>query len=908
LSIKYLLNYSFYNTLNDIFFIQRGFWPCTLADVGDGSEAESCLVASSFCDKGTFFFFPVLSVSSCNYNPIEEYHTDACSFFSPQAARGAGRLLTGVYKDPSSCFGVPPGGPQDDQGLLIPLNTVIQCLQKIRLPEEFAVRSVEAYRDAFAAGYGYYYYNNDPLDSDPLANPLGWEIYNGTSGGQVNYEKAFNDLISDIKKNGADGMLAFKISDIITRARDAHSDQVSWEMGTLSLVRGDDGPTVWLNLDKPEGSSEVRVIANVVGTNGTGVAETKVVSTINGQDPLKFLIDLTSNPALGVASQFRSPGVRMNVFLGFQRTDNDLVRWKNLRSAGDVTKLPPTLKFEYDDGSSSLWGFTITVPENLAFLPVTELEVYLSSPAGGKQGPLALYTNMVENRPAPAGRREMIRRFDIESRDYYILPGQKDSDVNILGFTIFKDSQEKPPATFSGYTVVNGDTMVWKLPTFNVPNNFDDVINFWNVMVTEAQEKDIKKLIIDISDNSGGSIRNAYTAVGLLYPDAPYEDVVHWYTTRISDVMLTLGSETLPAFQSIMDALTTEANIDTLLSFMNETSTEDVVDVLTSVLQVLTNAGSLAISTGNCDAPDFGVNSIASCLNNGGNDRNWINVNYTSMSGVLRTAAALLNSDAGVTDGFDEQNAGIFVSFLNSIKTAINRPSNCLNDTCPTQITKQGGVKVLSSDYFKSPAMEETVLKQVRKLSRGNPFESYALLSNANIVGSAANIFESALRHISRKHSATMPKTTAVSLGCLGEASQCDMTSFQGQIAMGNKFVGSLYAMYGVLSALEQFLNVLPKSVVSELDGISQRDIKDYDKAVNTFLDVLPKPPAISNSLPQYNSLPIYSLEITRETIPQEFFNRPPDEYLAYWPAPKTTSFENQQPLPVVYEKLQQFF
>lgn len=505
----------------------------------------------------------------------------------------------------------------------------------------------------------------------------------------------------------------------------------------------------------------------------------------------------------------------------------------------------------------------------------------------------------------------MIRHYDIESRDYFIFPREKDSDFNILGFTIFKDSEEEPPATFSGYTVVNGDTMVWKLPTFDVPNNIiDDVINFWNVMVTEAREKDIKKLIIDISDNSGGKIANAYTAVGLLYPDAPYEDVVHWYTTRISDVMLTLGSKTLPAFQSMMEALTTEANIDTLLSFMNETSTEDVVDVLTSVLQVLSNAGSLAISTANCDAPDFSVYSIASCLNNGGNDEHWINVNYTSMSGVLRTAEALLNSDVGVTDGFDEQDAGMFVSFLNGIKTAINRPNFCsgFNDTCKTQITRQGGVKVLSSEYFRSLGMEENDLKMVHELSRGNPFESYVLLSNANIVGSAANIFESSLRHISRKYSATMPKTTAVSLGCLGEASQCDMTSFQGQIAGGNEFVGSLYAMYGVFSALEQFLNALPKSVVSEFDGISQRDIKDYDKAVNTFLDELPKPPAISMILPQYNSLPIYSLEITRETIPQEFFNRPPDEYLAYWPAPNSMSFKNQQSLPVVYEQLQQFF
>lgn len=74
--------------------------------------------------------------------------------------------------------------------------------------------------------------------------------------------------------------------------------------GHAESCEGRRRPAVWLNLDKPEGSSEVRVIANVVGTNGTGVAETKVVSTINGQDPLSFLTNLTSNPSLGATSQF----------------------------------------------------------------------------------------------------------------------------------------------------------------------------------------------------------------------------------------------------------------------------------------------------------------------------------------------------------------------------------------------------------------------------------------------------------------------------------------------------------------------------------------------------------------------------------------------------------------------------
>ena len=134
------------------------------------------------------------------------------------------------------------------------------------------------------------------------------------------------------------------------------------------------------------------------------------------------------------------------------------------------------------------------------------------------------------------------------------------------------------------------------------------------------------------------------------------------------------------------------------------------------------------------------------------------------------------------------------------------------------------------------------------------------------------------------------------------------MTSYQGQTLKGNQFSGSLYAIYGVLSALQELLDLIPESLVSELEGISQEDIDNYTQAVEAFLSQLPKPSAISSELPQFNSVPIYSMDITRETIPQEYFNRPPDEYLPIWPAPQSVSFENQESLPLIYKELEQFF
>eukprot|EP00889_Picochlorum_renovo_P006632 jgi/Picre1/33662/NNA_001142.t1 len=662
-----------------------------------------------------------------------------------RAASSAGRSLSQVWTDPGLCFNLAEATTTAEDYVL-PINNVLDCLRKVRLNQDFRTFS----------GLG------SPQKSVFVVGNL-----HGSSGGQVNYEKEFNELIEEIKSDGADGTLSYRITDIITQARDAHSGPVDWPLGSLNLIQTSSDAPVWLNLRLKEGSSEVEVVGNVIGLNGTGVAETKKPTA--------------STP-----------------------------RWSSSRT-GDISKLPARLDIEYEDGSSTTWAFAIPVPSDLALLPTGELAQSLQTPAGGDSGSLG-------------------------------------NGTNILGFDIFKDRTQDPPVTFSGYTVVNEDTMVWKLPTFLNPSSLSDVVNFWNAMVMEAEN------------------------------------------------------------QAITETMTSKKNVDTIESYLKDVDVEDFKEGVKSILEVLRNAAFLAASTGSCT--DFSPSSLADCLNTGGNDRNWVNVNYTSMSDLLTIAQDVLDLEEDWADASESDLLDLMSTFLDRLGTAINRPSYCasINETCKTITNKQGGVEVLSSDYFKSTSMAEETLKQVRSASKGNPFKSFVLLSNAQLVGSAANIFESALRHISSKYSDTIPKTTGVSIGCLGDASQCDMTSFQGQIANGPKFVGSLYAMYGILSALQQTVNLFPDSVVSELEGISKEDIGEYGQATERYLAKLPKPPMISSTIPQYNTLPIYSLELPKETIPQEFFNRPPEGYLPIWPAPQSTSLEEQSSLPEIYQELQQFF
>jgi len=190
----------------------------------------------------------------------------------------------------------------------------------------------------------------------------------------------------------------------------------------------------------------------------------------------------------------------MNVFLNLMLTSPGKIRFLS-GLVGDITSLPECLTILYDDQSTDKWCFYLVVPTDTAWSPSSAIEQSLNIPAGGDEGPKSLFDKLLKRGPLPSSLRSAN---STSPRDYTILPGGFPAEGNPLGFSAFTDKTSGQ--YFSGYAVVNG-TMVWKLPTFQYPSDFqNDVINFWNAMVEAAKEQKIKKLIIDISENGGGSL------------------------------------------------------------------------------------------------------------------------------------------------------------------------------------------------------------------------------------------------------------------------------------------------------------------------------------------------------------------------------------------------------------------
>ncbi len=335
---------------------------------------------------------------------------------------------------------------------LVPIEVAADCFESVGFVGRVATQEVDSVDAILDAGYAYYNYNWDVLASDPISPPpngADWEIHTGPGGGEVDYREAFGGLKDAIKENGQGTlMLAYEIQDIQLRARDRHTAP-NRTPAPLAMYVPHGNTSGRLSLRQDQGG-EIQVI--VIHASGT-----RVVTSINGEDPIAFLEELTSNTGLGGPSQFKSKGVRLNNFLAAFTPGSPLeeVVWL-VTDPGDFRKLPPTLEMEYEDGSVNEWAFGLLVLSELVGVPGDVLRKVFIDDVIAQSEVIAAYSVLSGDldeidKPAVAGKRA--RRMVGDG----------------LSFTEFGDSAG---SVYSAYAVYDrgseGKVMIWKLPTLQV--------------------------------------------------------------------------------------------------------------------------------------------------------------------------------------------------------------------------------------------------------------------------------------------------------------------------------------------------------------------------------------------------------------------------------------------------------
>ncbi|WPT15293.1 hypothetical protein PSENEW3_00003234 [Picochlorum sp. SENEW3] len=781
--------------------------------------------------------------------------------------------------NPRKCFPRPSSlyfnvSRVDKTIFMVPVGDVVDCLTKVRIDMDFALDAVDSYNNILQAGYGYYYYSNDVLESSPIENPFGWEIFNGTSGGQVDYDKEFQALREDIEAKGhADGMLAYKINDILLRAKDGHTSGIELELDILSLLDEDPGAVrSWLSLQMDE-RAMARVVNNIHVNSSIFDAEIRVVKSINGENPLSYLDELVSNPAIGSQSQYKSPGVRMNVFLDNCNFTTPIHKWTGV-SLGDISNLPTGLMLEYEDGFSSNWTFVVWVPEKYMYSTPEEIGETLT-----RESPLySGFKEFKDGKRMIDSQREKLTRSQMVKRNLIIHDEQ-------LGFKQFRATSLATGkfATYSGY-LVREDTMVWKLPSFAANEDAEDLVHFWNAMAAGAQNKKIDKLIIDISNNAGGYLDNVVVCLKLLYPDARTEDVLPISNTRITDVMYN------------MDRIATAAlDINQKVSWSNVTnalfnifSERERIQALSSMCTPLLNFKALTQGT---DVENLG------------------NLDWYSLGSTMNSSSNLCEKDMTMWSEADaiEFFEATFASFVPPCSSP-----NISSDNCKVEVIKsiQSGIPVPVTKGYPYDISEFDFLGDMDEyLSRGeilkSPFKSYVLFSNSANVGSGAHLFLITLLSLSHKYK-SLQNLTTVSMGCMGNQLECAMASFAGQVVRGSPWIREIYGLFAVSGSVKTIIEI---DSMLKHSRVTSEDLDAYTRAYRKLQDSLPMPPALSSDLPQFASRPFFYNGIPpNSTLPVEYFNIPANKYIPFWPPPRTTTFENQASLGYIYDKLLTMF
>ena len=748
---------------------------------------------------------------------------------------------------------------------IVPIELAASCLESVKVDGKAASSEVRAVDSIFSMGYAYYTYNNDVLASEPISAPPGganWAIHTGPGGGQVNYQEAFGSLEDRIRQQEhGDLMLAYEIQDILLRARDAHTAPHPVPLALVIYAPGEGGVRLSLR-QRDDGSGDIDVIT-VSQSEGT-----KVVSSINGEDPIAFLKELTANTGLGPSTKFKSEGVRLNEFLAsFNGLSEDIV-WAG-RTPGDFRKLPPSLEIAYADGSTTTWSFGVLAPSDLVGVPGDVLRNAFFDGPRAKSPILAAYGILMDN-------------LDEEPMHY---PGYKEarSADNGLNFTTFSDKTGNMYSAYAVYDDGDEKVMIWKLPSFgNIAGVENHQLTFWNAMTAAANEQGVSKLLIDISGNGGGNIDYAFRNLFLLFQDADPEDVVHKFRVRITPVLQALW-KAWDREQEIWDALLNgdEDDLRDLIDFLDDKVAQgDLIDAFDHYTAL--SAFSKELST----ASEMSLNN-----------RLYFYAEFLALSRVSQLVEQLASSGVDVTDEQVE-------ALLRNLQKALNPPQFCAfnpgacheMDSLFTETLNAGGVTgtwtvpLYMGQFTTIPNMDITKLDvvDIAVNATASPFDEIILVSvgidalsltpatrsptrspthshahschalrarslarssvlqDSSGVGSAANMFESGLRSLgylgkSQGLSGPLwPAVTGVSMGCFGP-SECEMSQFQGIIDDGASVASRLYSAVMPLDGLRDLLHLIPPEYLERF-GLSEDDVVEFDALVDAYADLLPEP------------------------------------------------------------------
>lgn len=720
------------------------------------------------------------------------------------------------------------------------------CLEQASMDSNNMIQTIQATRDIFARYYAFYDVAANPLATNPrnVQTQFGQSIYNSTESGKVNITQKIDELISDVQSNGANLTTFWSLNEIFWDLYDAHVT-IKMPYSGFDSDFGPGGQYIWGMIpDSIRNSTYDKLITQLYFSDGVGKVKmnftkngaitTKNVKTIDGKDAFQYMVEMADNPQISGA--FKSAGPRINDVAKKLLKHSPLIV-EVLGSSDPVKTFPQEVNFVYSDDTQE--KFTPYVGIESHSIDITTLTA-----TAQESGTLYSAVKAAIN----------------------------EAELPFFQRSISPPAQQIPPISAEGFTVISSDGnyiigykvtakyLVLKISSFNILNNaVETMITAWKKILDVAESNNLKKLIIDISSNGGGTITAGYALAQCMFPDASFEDFKNPYNVPFSDSMKVFKDDVLPELDRI--------------SKLNSTAEEFLYDSLLndSLKMNLTESIPRAIY------------ALISQIESGPDGRGIIN----NARDLLAAAEKFLKD-----------------SSLDNFREITNEIHALLSDTNPwsettfsldeipsksPQAANRGGIsREFTPDFEMFPrALYDFVKEKVSK----KHFTEYLLVSDG-CSGSTANTFSTTVEQISNNLDNLGASLKSVFYGGTGNKYDGAITQFAG----GSVRTPRLSGDYVTLGSLFLFKNILEGT--------------PYEGNITTvftlFNESRLEAPFYVNKMPAMPAVQVFNKFMGSGAMPLEYVYFPPKEYIKQFFTRIT--FDDGSDLPALYDEAAKFF
>jgi len=712
----------------------------------------------------------------------------------------------------------------------IDVRTYEACATRVVVDSDKMMQFIQSINETFSTYYAFYDIARDSLDSVPLSydDQYGYTVYNGTRAGEVDLAKELDRIYLDVERNGANLTTFWEVSKTFDRLLDVH---VGLEGAPFGAQVGAFGPT---------GFSFVAYFSSTIqgGTyaaarldfknNGTADIMSMTwfnkdleplmvqeIRTMNDMSPFEFLkyftsIEGTSNNEYS----YKALGSRINklLYLSFGTiSQNPLQR----QFYGNPAWFPPSIQVVFKDGTTDTWEAYV---RNEGVYNLTEIEEQINTPGALNRTVQAAID--VATVPIPMQTRRTSKLTPLARMS------PSSSSTNKLAFQIGNETADAQNLGVVGME----DYVVLKISTFQV--QLKTVINAWNLAVDMAQSQGVDKLILDLSQNGGGSVPAGYALMTCMFPEASYETIAQRYNFVYSDLVRVVNETVWPFLNDTATFLQQESNIQNLLDGVNNEGFSRILQI-SKALDVL------------LEEEDSRLTDLATQLNN------------------TRTVADMAAYISELSDTLEDHNAIKAVGMDDAINL-------------PIQHAVRGGQNItLTGDIVFG--FDEPLFNSIRESCRAGPFTKFAVLGDGT--GGSTTCVVATFLQQTTLNGVNGPQVIAVSYGGTGDAETTPLTQFCGGSVLQPNLEDA-YIPLGALFLLQGLLNT------TDTEGLGARAAATFE----AYYEVLPSAPYFSNEAMRMPVPMVYSKFMGLGAAPLEYINLPAQAHLRQWYT--STNFE----------------